>query len=239
MNNEHTTERPILFSAPMVRAILAGTKTQTRRIVKPQPQPNGGAGLHPVRPYRTPAGDWNWVLSATGMGTGDPFPCPYGQPGDRLYVRESVRAADLDDFSRAVEYLADGACIQVASAEDIESEAFGRWEKLNSYRSNDAALDGGKTVPPMHMPRWASRIDLEITGVRVERLNSISEDDCFAEAPPLLDYPWPPGSYGVTEGGPMRAFQKLWESINGAGSWGANPWVWIVEFQRVDQRSKV
>jgi len=240
-------ERPILFSAPMVRAILAGTKTKTRRVVKPQPQPNGGAGLHPVRPYRTPAGDWNWVLSATGMGCGDPFPCPYGQPGDRLWVRESVRAADLDDFSRAVEYLADGACVQVASAEDIESEAFGRWEKLNLYRSNDAALDGGKTVPPMHMPRLASRIDLEITGVRVERLNAISEADAAAEG--IIKYDM--GGHGPLFGTgypdtdpcardtPVGAYAALWESINGAGSWDANPWVWVVEFQRVDQRSKV
>ena len=230
MNHESTKERPILFSAPMVRAILAGTKTQTRRVLKDAIW-NGFEGTSRVR-----LADDDHIGSGLKNDFDDGYiSCSYGQPGDRLWVRESVRAADLDDFSRAVEYLADGACVQVASAEDIESEAFGRWEKLNSYRSNDAALDGGKTVQPMHMPRWASRIDLEVTGVRVERLNAISEADASAE-----------GVYSVqcndlgTEvpyyrslSPPCDLFKMLWESINGAGSWDANPWVWVVEFKRV------
>ena len=238
-------ERPILFSAPMVRAILAGTKTQTRRAIKSVPsRMHYGrdimdwslSGIHQeeyLEDHQLQVSDRWYMDVQTDVDdhSREVIRCPYGQPGDRLWVRESVRAADLDDFSRAVEYLADGACVRTASAEDIESEAFGRWEKLNSYRSNDAALDGGKTVPPMHMPRWASRIDLEVTGVRVERLNDISTWDAGAEG--VNPFENPAGCQAGEETANQAAFRLLWESISGADSWAANPWVWAVEFKRV------
>lgn len=231
----NTKERPILFSAPMVRAILAGTKTQTRRIVKPQPQPNGGAGLHPVRPYRTPAGDWNWVLSATGMGCGNPFPCPYGQPGDRLYVRETWRVGARWDDSKPSD-IPPNSCTVLYKAGGFTTNG-DAGERIHGGECSNPEW-AGKTRTAIHMPRWASRIDLEITGVRVEQLNAISEADAVAEGC-VIECMRPDGSDNGTAIWNPGGYVALWESINGAGSWDANPWVWVVSFQRVDQRSKV
>ncbi len=184
-------ERPILFSAPMVRALLDGSKTQTRRVVKPTPEWIGQSG----------------VLSYRGR-VGLPHAlCPYGQPGDRLWVRETHM--DL------------GACyLYRADAEAEQERAIVAPRQL--WR------------PAIHMPRAASRITLEITGVRVERLQDISEDDALAEGCSSTaivhedgeDYT---GHYASEE------YQVLWESINGPGSWDANPWVWVVEFKRLEQ----
>lgn len=199
------TERPILFSASMVRAVLAGTKTQTRRVVKPQPE-NDPAKHHPIVPYNNGRGGWNWVLEATGHGTGDPFPCPYGKPGDRLWVREAWGLDQADNGGDR------------------------HWCRF-VYRADPGAqaLDNGTPVPwkpSIHMPRRASRITLEVTGVRVERLQAISASDAISE--------------GIPRGGPenpdgieQREYRALWESINGQGSWDANPWVWVVEFRGV------
>lgn len=225
-------ERPILFSAPMVRAILAGTKTQTRRIVKPQPQPNGGEGLHPVAPYCNPHGSWAWVLAATGHGSGgNLFDCPYGQPGDRLWVRETWQGPLLDsEEHEAAQFREDGP------------DAFKK-PGFCAYRATDTLdavdLDGNDLGwrPSIHMPRWASRISLEITGVRVERLQDISEADAIAEGISAKE----DGRYhcGCDDDGeilcksPVTAYAWLWNSINGDGAWAANPWVWVVEFKRV------
>lgn len=186
-------ERPILFSAPMVRALLAGTKTQTRRIIKPQHlaffNQDAAAMLS----------DWN------------ERPLPYGQTGDRLWVRETFGHFERNQHFKPgcnVYYRADGNCLE-----------------LEPWR------------PSIHMPRWASRITLEITSVRVERLQDISEADALAEGIPSIDTPgaWTlpipanpnlPAIY-------LGAFCKLWESINGPGSWDANPWVWAIEFRRL------
>jgi hypothetical protein len=217
-------ERPILFSAPMVRAILAGTKTQTRRVVKAKHLP------------------WldNSVLNFLD-GKWNQRPLPYGQPGDRLWVRETSRAheittkeAEADTFGLidrmglevapcgldGVVYAADNAFRQI----DNSQEASERWMKMRAYRGAR-----GATVPGIHMPRWASRITLEVTGVRVERLQDISEADAIAEGctsklaeeSPALD-------------DSRNEYRALWESINGPGSWDANPWVWVVEFKRVE-----
>ena len=148
----HAKERPIIFSGPMIRAILEGRKTQTRRIVKPN------------------------CLSKLS---------PYGRTGDRLWVRETW-------------------------GHNPEGPGY-------VYRSDgdfDMKFHGDRWRPSIHMPRWASRITLEVTGVRVERLQDINEEDALAE-------------------GVEHAFRSLWESINGPGSWDANPWVWVVEFRRV------
>jgi len=234
-------ERPILFSAPMVRAILSGTKTQTRRIVNPQP---GGLGFQPIKPYQTPNGDWNFVLAATGHGTGDTFPCPYGKHGDRLWVREAFSICYNGPDAYQVIYSADRA------RQDFPcTHAGAEWLE----HAIEVHGEGGR--PSIHMPRWASRIDLEVTGVRVERLQDISEQDVIAEG---IDKWWPDGRHGqkwfcpphvrrfgvgenVEDVGfdgrpvvdPREAYRGLWESINGAGSWDANPWVWVLEFRRI------
>ena len=209
-------ERPILFSAPMVRAILAGTKTQTRRVVKPQPVElpdfNRGRMSYNVRGnvYRA----WNPAVM-------DPS-CPYGQTGDRLWVRETF----MDLRGTGVEHRPDprGPLQRYAYAADHQPGSFGD-EARKSY--------GLKWKPSIHMPRWASRITLEITGVRVERLQDISEADAQAEGC-SLECMTPTGDdSGSAIYGP-GGYLALWESINGAGSWDVNPWVWVVEFKRVE-----
>jgi len=239
-------ERPILMSAPMVRAILAGSKSQTRRTVKP---PAGyrcpDAMKHwtdvnfedgrPVWLVRGDAGAFKWI------------PCPYGQPGDRLWVRETCRAHELtDDEARndtykvmehlglesplfgldGVIYVADGAFRKIENS----IEAAEKWGDLHNYGGNK-----GATVPSIHMPRWASRITLEITGVRVERLQDISEADAQAEGVQCdtdgwFDYLMPQSQSCVNA---RDSYATLWDRINGPGSWDANPFVWVVEFRRI------
>lgn len=193
-------ERPIMFSAPMVRAILAGTKTQTRRVLK-QVQ---------IRSAGMPEPEWRSVHTL----------CPYGQPGDRLWVRESWRA--FAAFNRT-------------PPRDITAGPV--WHEAR----DDVAFHPtayGTLRPSIHMPRWASRITLEVTGVRVERLQDISEADAIAEG---IEHAAVPGwwrLYGRDTSGdmdrsPRVSYHSLWESINGPGSWDANPWVWVVEFKRV------
>lgn len=194
------TERPILFSGPMVRALLDGTKTQTRRVCKPA---NEHALSYVVGPFEE-RGD----LTAGRFGDEEgnlTFPCPYGRLGDSLWVRESVA-----DIGARLTYRADtddGAHCKVK-----------RW------------------TPSIHMPRWASRILLEITNVRVERLQDISEKDAVAEgiARTKAGF-WSLYGQRDVDGtfSPRASYRALWESINGAGSWDANPWVWVVEFKKV------
>lgn len=205
MSAEKPRERPILFNDQMVRAILDGRKTVTRRVMKPQPMPSKSGGhnwpckvhqsmLHVERELQNGDGCWCGLAEAA---------CPYGQPGDRLWVREAW------------------ACTLVAQAPG---------EEWVVYREGDNRTDyGGPWKPSIHMPRWASRILLEITAVRVERLQDISNDQAIAEG---IDT-HPMGFYGngcITAGG---AFLELWESINGDGRWADNPWVWVIEFKRV------
>lgn len=207
-------ERPILFSAPMVRAILSGQKTMTRRVIKE----------FPTTGYR-----WGgWIIESsdrkeTGAATVVPESnsqycatgkiaklCPYGQPGDRLWVRETWHCCETMQ-----EYVKSGEI----SRDHIE------------YRADLPMVticDGGWT-PSIYMPRWASRINLEITAIRVERLNDISEEEAKAEGCELHTE-YMPMKVGFNY---RQAFGGLWESINGPGSWNANPWVWVVEFKKV------
>lgn len=189
-------ERPIIFSGEMVRAILEGRKTQTRRVVKPQP-PLDEWGVS--KPWQTDAFEVN----------GRDYRCPYGLPGDRLWVRETFSPDYFDAQSRHA-YRADWT---------LESGEF---------------VPEPKWTPSIHMPRWASRITLEVTDVRVERVQDISNSDIYAEGilPPDPDEP---GPYDPDEGA-RSAFKDLWWSINakrGYG-WEKNPWVWVVEFKRVE-----
>lgn len=189
MTETATKSRPILFSAPMVRAILEGRKTQTRRVVKPPAPYDSGDDAVPIM----------WAMGE--------ITCPYGTTGDELWVREKL---DLDEDGWV--YASDGAPI----VGDINNHAVLDWLETRPAKLSHCVS--------IHMPRWASRITLTITNVRVERLNEISEVDAIAEGCQCAGVP-----ASMTNRG---AFAKLWESINGAGSWQANPWVWVVEFQR-------
>ena len=215
------TDRPMLMSAPMVRAILDGSKTQTRRIVKVQPPVSvdrcASIALMP------PAADGTTHERRWMPGMHAAQSCPYGQSGDRLWVRETWQGPLLDED-------------QMIERQENELEAFKRPE-FCVYRATDelyAIDDDGNELgwrPSIHMPRWASRITLEITGVRVERLQEISEEDALEEGITYNDLP----NNGLD---PMQAstwFRGLWEEINGPGSWDANPWVWVIEFKRVPQ----
>lgn len=224
---------PILFSAPMVRALLDGRKTQTRRIIKPRAALSLFDGTWSDT-YVLDPGNKDWRARDVRYAV-----------GDLLWVRESVRAGeDESNFDRQVEYLADGATRRVADCEDNSSEEFGRWWVLNSYRATDPDLDGGKIVSPRHMPRWASRLTLAVTDVRVQRLKEISEEDAIAEGVERLHHGWFP--YGIStflttvvDGREVPAqccrtarqsFRLLWNSINGPGAWEANPWVVALTF---------
>lgn len=198
-------ERPMIFNAEMVRAILDGRKTQTRRIMKPQPTPctlqKGGhwwpsnvfkTMLHIEEEMQNGKGGWGGLV-------GDA--CPFGDVGDRIWVREAWARYNIGQDSHDMAYRA-------TPPEDWPKE--GRWR------------------PSIHMPRWASRITLEITGVRVERLASVSDDDAGKEG-----YPANPAPYG----GSMDKwlwFRQLWDSIYPDQSFKHNPWVWVIDFRLIE-----
>lgn len=228
-------ERPILFSAPMVRAILAGTKSITRRIVKPQPDLNTYDGPGAPRPDAPESHRYHWpshlaksMVDVRDMGSIG----PYGAKGDRLWVRETHAFGpicnDPDDWRDnpddwAVFYRADGDERPWKTSLDEDAE-----EIAPPWR------------PSIFMPRWASRIALEVVSVRVERLHEITEEDARAEGVT----PYVPGHGAVTASelaaepgirSPMMyrfGFEQVWCDINGTESWRANPWVWRVEFKR-------
>ena len=211
-------ERPILFSAPMVRAIPEGRKTQTRRVVKPQA----------ITPSLLTEGAWK------DASTGKPVRCPYGQPGDRLWVREAWSETDRDDGTPVIAYRA-GGCIAIGR--DFPG---GPDRLLHSIAWPDLP-HVEKWCPSIHMPRWASRILLEIVSVRAEPLQDISEADCWAEGIEEVMHDFDELGQAqmakrlgccIDDAKPLYA--QLWQSINGAGSWDANPWVWVVEFKRAE-----
>lgn len=242
-------ERPILFSAPMVRAILESRKSQTRRIVKAQPAPGCIGTFGPGMPFIRTEGGKNHL-------------CPYGAPGDRLWVRETWRigAWNEDKGAFAIDYCDGPRRKWITDQTDYDGERFNDlWIKCcdelheKGIKPNEDGnyiwLPGESPLrwrPSIHMPRWASRINLEITGARVERLKDISEEDAKAEgikqAREPLTHLWnadyPDRGCGTSgddkEPGPIAAYHHLWTSINGIGSWDANPWVWVVEFKAVE-----
>lgn len=207
-------ERPILFSGAMVRAILNGTKTQTRRVIKPQPSFLGAMG-DPSAPFKT--------LDA---GLHCRITCPYSEPGDgRLWVRETW----MDLLGTGIERRT-GDHGRYAYQADTPPGSYG----------DEARKDFGlKWRPSIHMPRAASRLLLEVVGVRVERLQDISAADAIAEGIERSGAGWQrfhvdpdaPEGQSFTRN-PVLAYRGVWEQINGAGSWDANPWVWVLEFRR-------
>jgi hypothetical protein len=204
-------ERPILFSGPMVRAILGGSKTQTRRPVMPQPSFND---------VIRPEGEiWKGLLANVHCR------CPFGQPGDRLWVRET---AWYDDCFGGRAFFENGDVVQ--KGEGIISKA-----PHPCSREMFEACGLQKCRPSIHMPRWASRLTLEVTAVRVERISEISERDAQAEG---VAFPAPySGIGGKTHPTCIDAFRVLWDEINGRRTgytWADNPWVWAIKFRRVD-----
>jgi len=222
------TERPILFSAEMVRAILDGRKTQTRRIVKPQP-----TGATSWLPHIEASGFYPDKISAKP----ERLVCKYGQSGDQLWVRETWAKGETAGVAR--------------------------------YRATDPQCDdttsGLRWRPSIHMPRWASRITLRITDIRVERLQDISEDDARAEGCEARPFPgpWWQGYRDLGDGKlfhqqavgetppdwmiePKKMpptpwldrsardnFRSIWMGLHGPDAWEANPWVWVISFERV------
>jgi hypothetical protein len=229
-------ERPILFSGPMVQAILSGTKTQTRRVIKPQPWFMPEAHDHGAR--------WAWAYSEqaweaeNGIVWGAKFPteqlaqrdyfrdhCPYGAPGDQLWVRETWRVnGNEHDYAMA-----------------DSDRVF--------YRADEDWNGGAGWRPSIFMPRWASRITLEVANVRVQRLQDITEEDARYEGvdknwlgddcPPEYADEWM--NYEDDEEGfpclsARDSFRTLWDHIDGKRegcAWQANPWVWAVTFRAV------
>lgn len=207
--------KPILMSAPMVLATLReiqqpGTgKTQTRRIVKPQPDFTDGVIAARFTPDDQQLGR-----------LGEAIRCPYGARGDLLWVRESHYLTDNGDFERAV-YAADA---EAAKRHLIELD------HLPKSFPADVKTEQARLRPSIHMPRWASRLTLRITDVRVERLQDISEEDARAEGVTPL-FGGMPSHADEDRPSHYAAFARLWNSINGPGSWDANPWVWAISFR--------
>lgn len=213
-------ERPILFSAPMVNAILAGRKTQTRRIIKPQPEPKGEMHGEQMWHWPNPKLEAGYChTSREAMARLMLSVCPHGVPGDHLWVRETWTGTWLgvSPYTAVhLHYAADGS-------ERMAGEA------PTEYVLPKAAAKAGRWVTPLFMPRFASRITLGIINVRVERLQDISAEDAWEEGC------WPPGKPHRC-GDPQQtidAFHELWESINGDGAWAKNPWVWAISFIRI------
>lgn len=213
-------ERPILFSAPMVRAILDGRKTVTRRIVSSKlPK---GCELDGHSP--------NGVLCSRPIGsTGERLlPCPYGKPGDRLWVRETWQVA------RALR-----DCEGIVDDEEVYRGLLGADPRGRRFIDDwvvGYAADGadGPWRSPLFMPRWASRITLEVVSVRVERLHEVTEEDARREGvEPATLQAAGHGAFMVYVPA-VGMFRNVWDAINGKRApWSSNPWVWRVEFRRV------
>ncbi|MGC8342236.1 morphogenetic protein [Pantoea ananatis] len=197
-------ERPILLKAEMVRAVLDGRKTQTRRMLTSRQLKMIDAAASIGECYPLESGHQHENSQSYYREW-----CPFGAVGNRLWVREAWARYNIDQDSHDIAYRA-------TTPDDWPKE--GRWR------------------PSIHMPRWASRITLEITGVRVERLWEISEDDAKAEGCSFEALRFKPGTREVEEMGHTAVYQfgGFWQSIYGEESWQANPWVWVIEFKRVE-----
>jgi hypothetical protein len=205
-------ERPILFSGPMVRAILEGRETQTRRVVR---------------------------QDIMGMCVMDmlAIPCPYGQPGDRLWVRETTYWPPRETMN----YIHYAATPRIARGrfhkDGLLTHFYGIFD-TDGEQIEALLKEGYRKCPSIHMPRWASRLTLEVTSVRVERVQNIGEDDARAEGVELAnDHRGYPGTGAAYKRTYRAGFAKLWDSINAKRgySWESNPWVWVVEFRMIQE----
>jgi hypothetical protein len=233
----YAKERPILFSTEMVKAILEGRKTMTRRVIKPQPSDDwmqNAKGICPsLRMYRSNGEQMFW-LSNGGLGEITP---PYGKPGDVLWVRETFRLCQP--------YGPESLSYMYKDGHIGESAIDGNEYKYNDY---------DRWRPSIHMPKVAARIWLEITDIRVERLKMISEVEAMKEGIDIShsdvigdrykDYVSDSSEYGhsdhdfPTVARPYESFETLWISINGEESWVSNPWVWVISFKVLSTSGK-
>jgi len=236
-------ERPILFSASMVCAILEGRKTVTRRSVKATKAHADGFMMldhgNGWRPYNA-FGDF----TSDHEGMEYPITCQYGKPGERLWVRETWSDVNLQG-APGIAYRADGEVRELMEdASFLDEDGAFNYDDPRSKTCqftwwSEDLLGGkqGRWRPSIHIPRWASRILLEITAVRVERLQDISEDQAKAEGVRLytdhveLGERWHVDGIETYSADPRKSFELLWTSVG--GDWNANPWVWVVEFRRV------
>ena len=219
-------EYPIFFNGPMVSAILKGRKTQTRRVMKVQPipvEPDGWktpscekkhdapyfyAYCNRLKVESNPRGmsvNWCWWDEWDRQCLDQMIKCPFGVPGGRLWVRETLGNDGDSDWW----YDAD--------TEYLKMDYPSGWRVTHAHK---------KTIPSISMPRWACRIVLEVTSIRVERLQDISEEDALAEG---VEWNGPGDSWNL----PVDKFKSLWVSLYGLDSWSSNPWVWAVNFERV------
>jgi hypothetical protein len=248
-------ERPILFSGPMIQAILQGRKTQTRRVVTPQPSPRVArlvrslayAGWLEQYDNGDPLGVLTGGRPVQWTSNGKAIKCPYGEAENRLWVREAWGAAGLDPLTQ---------CWQIIYAAGGDADKSG--DIADYFVATPGKRPSNRLRSPIHMPRWASRITLEITGIRAERLQGISTSDCESEG---VQYPchesntegkvipllringrYPPTDYlraGVEydHGSLMRAhFASGWDELNAKRgfSWESNPFCWVLEFKRLE-----
>lgn len=217
-------EKPIIFSGPMVRAILDGRKTMTRRVLKPQPTKTNICCIDQIS-GREDGVFHTWLRDDSGLGCNEDFnpemwKCPYGQPGDRLWVRETFSLVHFDKDPET------GFCDDCHGSHDIPPAKTDFWTEV--YKADryfeDYEADGKGFVwrPSIHMPRWASRITLEIVSVRVERLQEIGVDDAKKEGVDQFSVQFP------------VEFKTLWDSLNAKTyPWHSNPWVWVIEFRKL------
>jgi len=241
-------ERPILFSSDMIKAILDGRKTQTRRVIKPQPIDEFAyIGIDPDYPKS----EYHLWLTDKRPGHGLRFciKCPYGVVGDRLWVREVWRCTGGGDL-RNIIYRAEGdSAMSFCGIDDgragilhVPEPHWAEWDRL-VYETNK----GCNWRSPIFMPKWAARIRCEITGIRVERVQELSISDCVDEGIQRSRGPLPPCpttafkdySGEVAECGATASFRTLWDSLNGkkkGSSWSENPWCWCIEFKRVREK---
>lgn len=216
-------ERPILFTGANIRAILEGRKTQTRRVFKDTTEHEGPYNPAYLQAHR---GERGWAEI-----------CPYGAPGDRLWVRETFALECDQEYVGESEFedWRDGRPFQTHPGDDDRGTS--EYHTIPRYRATepDTLLmikdaeepeEGMAWTPSIFMPRWASRITLEITGVRVERVQDISHKDALAEG---VEY-----DLSKENGAPVPRFMALWDSINGKKHpWASNPWVWALTFRKL------
>src|SRR5690606_13994929 len=246
-------ERPILFSGEMVRAILDGRKTQTRRVVRPQPWagPLPGGKYEASGPWVGHDGIWRFMRGVVSRREDDIGRCPYGQPGDWLWVREtwgwrgSIYSVGADHKDQIIEYRADRERRYISRP--ISRRGRDGLPRHRARRPGESEQEYRHYLhrfwsawrPSIHMPRWASRITLEITDVRVERLQDITEADIIAEGctvDAVARWAGVPWSDMPTL---HHAFRVGWDRLNarrGFG-WDVHPWVWAITFRRLEAAS--
>lgn len=245
-------ERGIIFNSAMVRAILDGRKTQTRRIIKAVPTTHDFHGWIMSSTCTKDEGKACWAIGNSSL-LKDPIRlnCPLGKIGDRLWVRETFALLGNEDGvcvdwnDRIVHDEKEAARIYRASCEQKDGD-YGLWsipDDADWKPHTDNHKYDGTWRPSIHMPRWASRILLEITGVRVERLQDISEEDAVAEGVVTGRYGnegnWMKGFYAPGGNQPHQnaksAYSEIWRSIYGVEAWYKNSWCWVVEFKQIQE----